>query len=46
MSFLRFSAILYGLMWLIERFWPLLLALLIYWVVKKQWESFKHKKDE
>jgi hypothetical protein len=45
MSFLRFSAILYGLFWLIERFWPVLLALVIYYIVRKQWEEFKQKRN-
>jgi hypothetical protein len=46
MSFLKFSAILYGFFWLIERFWPLLLALVIYWVVKKRWREFKKRLDK
>lgn len=46
MSFFKFSAILYGLLWLIERFWPLLLALVIYYVVKKQWQAFKNTRDD
>jgi hypothetical protein len=41
MSFFRFSALLYGFFWLIERFWPLLLVLVIYWIIRKQWKEFK-----
>ena len=45
MGFFRFSAILYGLFYLIERLWPLLLALVIYYVVRKQWKEFKKQRD-
>jgi hypothetical protein len=46
MSFLKFSVILYGLFWFIERFWPLLLVLVIYWVARKRWEEFKKKLEK
>ena len=46
MSFFKSSAILYGLFWLIERFWPLLLVLVIYYVVKKEWAKLKEGGNE
>ena len=46
MSFFKFSAVLYGILFLIERFWPLLLVLLIYYLIRKQWKEFKKRRDE
>jgi hypothetical protein len=45
MSFFKFSALLYGILLLIERLWPLLLVLVIYYIFKKQWKEFKKHRD-
>jgi hypothetical protein len=45
MSFFRFSAILYVIFYLIERLWPLLLVLLIYFLVRKQVREFRKHWD-
>jgi hypothetical protein len=45
MSFFKFSAILYAFLWLIERFWPLLLALVIYYMARQWWKEFKRQRD-
>lgn len=45
MTFLSFSAILYGILFFIERFWPLLLLLFLYYLVKKRWQDIKKSFD-
>ena len=45
MSFFRFSAVLYMIFYLIERLWPLLLVLLVYFLIKKQLQEFKKHRD-
>lgn len=46
MSFFKFSALLYVILWLIERFWPLLLVLLVYYLIKKQIRVYKKSRKE
>ena len=45
MSFFSFSAVLYGILFLIERLWPVLLLVLIYYLFKKRWQEFKKQRD-